>query len=64
MIYLEGKNAPVYKHESFVGAETEAKRLVEAHGCKAYILATIKSIEINKFIEKDCTPNEIDNLPF
>ncbi len=32
------------------------------HDTKAYVLCTIKSIEINKFNIRDCRPN--DDLPF
>ena len=65
MVYMEGGRTPVCKHETIKSAEKEAKRLAEVHGAKTFILCTIKSYKINRFIEQDCLPDEIDiNLPF
>lgn len=64
MVYLEGERSPVYKHDSLTSAENEAKRLAELHNRKAYVLCSIKSFEVNKFMVKDCRPDCGDDLPF
>ncbi len=65
MVYVEGNDAPAYKHFSLTDAETEAKRLAELLNKKAYILCTIKSFEVNKFNIEDCRPKQnTDELPF
>lgn len=62
MIYLEGERSPVYRHDTLQSAEIEAKRLTEIHNKKAYILVSLKSYHLQKFIETDCRPD--DQLPF
>ena len=51
MVYVEGEHTPAYKHSDLTSAETEAKRLAESLNRKAYVLCSIKSFEVNKFIE-------------
>ena len=63
MVYLENESTPTYRHESLKSAEDEAKRLAKMHRKKAFVLCSIKSFEINEFIEKDCVPDEFE-LPF
>lgn len=63
MVYLDGKDTPAFKHTNLDSAEKEAKRLAELHDTKAYVLCTIKSIEVNKFNIRDCRPED-DVLPF
>lgn len=63
MLPVEGENIPVYKHKSIESAENEAKRLAETLNKKAYVLCSVKSFEVSKFIVKDCRPM-IDELPF
>lgn len=62
MVYLEDERTPTYKHDSLLSAEIEAKRLAEAYSKKAYVLATVKSVEVNKFKIEDCRPET--ELPF
>jgi len=62
MVYLENQQTPAYKHESLQAAETEAKRLTELYGHKAYVLVTLKSIERVKYNIEDLRPDE--KLPF
>lgn len=61
MLFMEGGNAPVYKHLNFESAEAEAKRLTSLHGKKIYILKAIKSIMLNNFTEEVLDDSE---LPF
>ena len=63
MVYVEGEHTPTYKHNSLESAEKEAKRLAELTGRKAYVLCSIKSFEVNKFVVRDCRPIDED-LPF
>ena len=63
MVFLEDGGAPTYKHDSLLSAENEAKRLTKLTGRKAYVLCTVKSIQINEFTEVDMMP-EIPELPF
>jgi len=63
MVWVEGANNPVFRHSTIEGAETEAKRLAEMTGSKAYVLCSIKSVELSKFKIEDCRP-EGDDLPF
>jgi hypothetical protein len=44
-------------------ATIEAERLAKVHRKKAYVLCTIKSVEINEFKTEDLRP-ENDDLPF
>ena len=62
MVFLEGGNSPKFQHYSLSDAENEAKRLSVAHGKKAVILASIKSVEEKRFEIKDLRPTE--DLPF
>jgi len=62
MVYVEGNNAPVVRYSVIILAEAEAKRLAKLTGKKAFVLASIKSIEVNEFKIEDCRPN--DDLPF
>jgi hypothetical protein len=63
MLPVEGENIPVYKHKSIESAENEAKRLAETLDKKVYVLCSVKSFEVSKFIVKDCRPM-IDELSF
>lgn len=63
MVYLEGGNTPAFKHNDLENAENEAKRLAKIHEKKAFVLCSIKSIEIVKFKIEDCRPYGED-LPF
>ena len=64
MVFMEGGHTPTYKHETLEKAITEAKRLAKTHEKKTYILATIKSFELDIFKVEDVKPKEIDGLPF
>ncbi|WP_146173602.1 hypothetical protein [Pontibacter mucosus] len=70
MIYLEGMNAPTFKHATFESAEQEAERLTLQTGYKAYILkaiATVEQVKFSKqFLEQDPQQHEQfkDDLPF
>ncbi len=65
MVYLEGERTPTYKHEDVIVATTEAERLARVHRKKAFVLCTIKSIELNEFKTEDLRPRkEEDDLPF
>ena len=59
MIFVEGGNAPAVKHSNYKLAEIEAKRLAEVTGKKAYILCTVRSFEVNKFVVEDIIPDEV-----
>ena len=61
MVYVQGANTPSREHATLEDAEKEAKRLAELTGKKAFVLGTIKSFEVNKFVEKNCSVGE---LPF
>lgn len=50
MVYVDGQNSPTYKHDTKESAETEAKRLSEKLGKKAFVLES-KSEFINTKIE-------------
>lgn len=63
MVYVENGSVPSYKHETLASAETEAKRLSKKLGQKAFVLATLKSFEVNEFTINDCRP-ETEELPF
>ena len=64
MVFMEGGNNPAYQHETLEKAEKEAKRLAKVHEKKTYVLATIKSFELDMFKVSDVMPEEIDGLPF
>jgi hypothetical protein len=65
MVYLEGERTPVFKHEDVDRATTEAQRLARTHRKKAFVLCTIKSIELDEFKTEDLRPNkEDDDFPF
>lgn len=65
MVFMEGERTPTYKHESLLSAETEARRLVKAHGGKAYILKAFKAIKPrDEFETVVLTDDEHDDLPF
>jgi len=51
MIYVEGGNAPAYKHETIESAKLEAQRLAEKTGKDVFILFATKKIKLNKFTE-------------
>lgn len=59
MIFVEGGNTPAVKHSNYKLAEIEAKRLAEVTGKKAYILCTVRSFEVNKFVVEDIIPDEV-----
>lgn len=60
MIYVEGGNTPVYKHEKLTDANREAKRLAEITDKDVYILFATKKIKLNKFIETELINYNID----
>jgi hypothetical protein len=62
MVYLDGGDSPTWRHQTLESAEQEAKRLSKLFGKKAYVLCTIKSVEIVEFHIKDCRPDF--ELPF
>jgi len=62
MVYVAGERTPTFTHASIDNAETEAKRLAKLLEKKVYILASIKSIEVNEFKIEDCRAD--DDLPF
>ncbi len=65
MVYLEGERTPTFKHEDVFKATTEAERLAKVHKKKAYVLCTIKSVELDMFKTEDLRPRkEDDDLPF
>lgn len=67
MVYLQGESTPAFKHTTLQSAEKEAKRLAELHRKKSYVLCTLKSFEMCKFIESDCRPDSdylCEELPF
>ena len=62
MVFLEGKQAPAYKHETLDSAINEAKRLTGLHSLKSYVLGTITSFKMpEKYVEEKCT---VEELPF
>lgn len=63
MNYVEGGSNPVVTYSHPDRAETEAKRLAKLTGKKVFILSSYKSVEVNEFTIKDCTPGN-DDLPF
>lgn len=63
MVFLEGGNTPVFKHESLMSAEVEAKRLTMLYSQKAYVLCTLKSFHKVSIVENSCKP-PVDDLPF
>lgn len=63
MVFVEGGKAPSCRHATFEGAEIEAKRLVKMLHKKAYVLCSLKSIELTEFVEKDMRP-QILKPPF
>jgi hypothetical protein len=62
MVYLENGDSPTHRHSTFEGAEREAKRLCKITNKKAYVLCSLKSIEIYEFREVDLRPD--NELPF
>jgi len=52
-----------YKHPTPESATIEAKRLAKEYGKKAYILASIKSVELIEFKETNLIES-LDELPF
>lgn len=62
MVYVEGEQQPMFKHDTYGQAENEAKRLTEKTGKTSYILGTIKAVKApEKFIIQDLNVSE---LPF
>ena len=65
MLYMEGGDAPTYKHPTLSSAKTEAERLAKLFGKKIYILCTYQSVQLNEFKTEECIPNEVPiELPF
>jgi len=69
MVYLEDGANPIHRHISIESAQQEAQRLAQLHNKKAYILCTLSSIEIIKYVEtkhitSECAPPLKDELPF
>ena len=62
MIYVEGERSPIFAHNTLKSAETEAQRLAELTNKKTYVLCSIKSYKLNKFIVTDLRDNK--DLPF
>jgi hypothetical protein len=62
MVFVAGSNQPNWQHATLESAETEAKRLSKLLNRKAYILCTIKSVQLNEFLVEDLRP--LDELPF
>ena len=46
MIYVEGKDSPTFKHESYDSAIYEAERLARKTKKQVYILQAIQKVEI------------------
>lgn len=63
MVYVQEENTPTFRHATIEGAEAEAKRLAELSGKKAYVLCSIKSVELSKFAITDMRP-QIEYFPF
>lgn len=64
MVFVEGERTPVFKHTTLEMAEHEAKRLSQLTEKPAYVLASIKSIEVPpKYIIQDIRPTGHE-LPF
>lgn len=61
MIYVEGGNAPTYKHTNYESAVAEAKRLAELTGRPATILVSDTCVELDKFKVTSMNPAE---MPF
>ena len=49
MVFVEGEKTPAYKHYNELIALKEAKRLAEKTDKTAYVLKSIKAVEIAKF---------------
>ena len=65
MIYVEGGNAPTYKHETWESAAEEAKRLADKTEKKVFILQSVCSIERKLYDVKYLLPSkEEQELPF
>lgn len=65
MVYAEGKNSPIYKHESYESAHKEARRLSEFLGVQCYVLIAISSHKCVKYEEQRFdVPCEVLDLPF
>lgn len=58
MIYVEGGQAPTYKHSTYESALAEAKRRAEITNKPAYILVTDTKVELNKFSLTSLSPAE------
>lgn len=64
MVFVEGERTPTFKHTTLPMAENEAKRLAKLTEKPAYVLASIKSIEIPPaYIVQDIRPTGTE-LPF
>ena len=64
MIYVEGGNAPTYKHETLESAQYEAKRLADKSDKKVYILCSVCSIERKQYDIVNLMPDAEPQLPF
>lgn len=68
MVYLEGQRPPQYKHGTYESALKEAKRLAKEHDLRAYILETVKTVELELFkiedTEEPSPDGTADDLPF
>ena len=64
MVFVEGGNSPTYRHTSEESAEKEAKRLATLTKKKVWVLATVKSFELDFFKIEDCRPLDENGLPF
>ena len=62
MVFVDGGDSPKYVHHDFILAEAEAKRLAKMLSKKTFVLASIKSYELNEFKVEDLRPG--DDLPF
>lgn len=64
MVYAEGKNTPVYKHDSYDSAKSEAERLSESLGVKCYVLTPISSHKCVRFESEEFDLSQLCGLPF
>lgn len=53
MIYVEGKDSPTVKHDSYESVIYEAERLARKTEKQVYILEAIKKVELNNILITD-----------
>lgn len=64
MVFVEGGDAPTFKHSTLLSAQNEAKRLARLTKRKATVLCSYKSYEIIEFQEAEVLPDDLKDLPF